>query len=678
MEKETRNRILIVDDDTSNLMELSSILKSEYKIYAVKDGTSALEKASEVVPDLILLDVVMPDMNGFEVLSQLRVSEKTKDIPVIFITGGTGSDNEIKGLTAGAVDYMVKPLNETLVKLRVHQQIQLLNQFRKIEHLQMSDQLTDLPNRRSFELKVNEEWDKAAQDRTLLSVLAIDIDDFKSYNEQYGHHQGDLVLKTLANEFSQALTMPSYFLARWAYEELAVLLPDTDMRTAFNVAESLRHVAEEMIIPTPEGAETKITVSIGVNTRAHSYKGTVDDFVSGADIALYEAKSKGKNKVCCYELISDDEHVGLSEDIRKAETTRRTIFIVDDNETNLTLAEDVLVKEFRVIALSSAVRMFEALKKFKPDLILLDIEMPDMNGFDAMKKLKEDDLYADIPIIFLTGLSDAVSEAHGIELGAVDFIMKPFTEPVLINRIRKHLNIDEMVRERTRQLAHRTEQLARRSEQLVRLQNGIVFTLADVVENRDSNTGGHIDRTSIYMQILIDAMLAQGVYRDELTVWDLDSLVSSARLHDLGKIAIPDSVLNKPDKLTDEEFAIIQSHPKVGERIITQMTQRTGDAEFLKNAKLFAAYHHEKWNGRGYPYGLSENEIPLHGRIMAVIDVYDALVSERPYKKAFSHEKAVSIIIEDAGTHFDPHIAEVFKSVSDEILAAREKLRVES
>jgi putative two-component system response regulator len=204
----------------------------------------------------------------------------------------------------------------------------------------------------------------------------------------------------------------------------------------------------------------------------------------------------------------------------------------------------------------------------------------------------------------------------------------------------------------------------------VRLQNGIVFTLADIVENRDACTGGHIDRAAIYVKILINAMMERGLYVDEIDAWDLDSVVSSARLHDLGKIAIPDSILNKPGKLTPEEFSVIQSHCSAGERIIDQMIARTGEAEFLLNAKLLAAYHHEKWNGSGYPYGLKETDIPLLGRIMAFVDVYDALTSERPYKKAFTHEEATGIIAGDAGRHFDPLIAEVFMSVNGKILEA--------
>ena len=665
---ETKNRILIVDDDTSNLMELAGILKDEYKIYAVKDGESAIEKANEVYPDLILLDIIMPDMSGFEVLTKLRAAEKTKDIPVIFITGIADSDEEIKGLAAGAVDYMRKPLNDVIVKLKVHQQMQLLNQFRKIEHLRMIDQLTNLPNKRSFMMRLNEEWDRAAREFLPVSILMIDIDNFKKYNDTYGHQQGDIALQVLSAMFTQALKRPGDFAARWGDEEFVILLPSTDMIGAAGVAEKVRSLTEELVIPTLDGSISKLTISIGVNTRMPGQTGSIDEFISRADMALYDAKSKGRNKICHFELPLEVREGGTQS------LVRNTVFIIDDNETNLTMAEEVLMQQYRVIALSSAIKMFKALEKFKPDLILLDVEMPEMSGFEAMSKLKENDLYADIPVIFLTGLSDANSEAYGIELGAVDFIMKPFTEPVLLNRIKKHLDIDELVRERTRQLAHRTEQLARRSEQLVRLQNGIVFTLADVVENRDANTGGHIDRTSIYIELLINAMITHGVYSIEMNGWDLDSVISSARLHDLGKVAIPDSILNKPDKLTPEEFAVIQTHPMAGERIIDQMTLRTGDADFLKNAKLFAAYHHEKWNGTGYPYGLKETDIPLHGRIMAVIDVYDALVSDRPYKKAFTHEKAVEIIMEDSGVHFDPFIAEVFNSVNDKIKDARDKL----
>ena len=342
---------------------------------------------------------------------------------------------------------------------------------------------------------------------------------------------------------------------------------------------------------------------------------------------------------------------------------QKTIFLVDDNSTNLTMAEEVLTDKYRVIALSSAVKMFKALEKFKPDLILLDIEMPKMSGFDAMKRLQSNDSYAEIPVIFLTGRDDPASEALGIELGAVDFIMKPFTAPVLLNRIKNHLHLDEIIRERTMQLARRTKQL-------VLLQNGIVYTFADLVENRDKNTGGHIDRTAMYIKILINAMLEQQVYADVMRSWNIEAMISSVRLHDLGKIVISDSILNKPGPLTEEEFQIMKTHAIAGERIIDKAIEQTGDAEFLSNAKIIAAYHHECWDGSGYPYGLKETAIPLQARLMAIIDVYDALISERPYKKAFPHEEAVKIITDGSGRKFDPLITKVFDKTNATINAA--------
>jgi putative two-component system response regulator len=253
-------------------------------------------------------------------------------------------------------------------------------------------------------------------------------------------------------------------------------------------------------------------------------------------------------------------------------------------------------------------------------------------------------------------------------LGVIDFINKPFSAPVLLNRMKTHLNIDELIRDRTTQLQKKTDQLQH-------LQNGLVYVLGDMVENRDQNTGGHIERTTAYIQILVSAMQSNGVYSDEVDSFDFEHFISPGRLHDIGKISIPDAVLNKPGKLTDEEFEIMKTHTTEGVRIIKQIVDRTeeyeiDDMEFLKNAFLFAGYHHERWDGKGYPYALAGTNIPLLGRIMAFADVYDALVTERPYKKAFTPEEAVDIIMSGAGKQFDPLISEVFFKVKDQFKEA--------
>ena len=335
----------------------------------------------------------------------------------------------------------------------------------------------------------------------------------------------------------------------------------------------------------------------------------------------------------------------------------KTIFVVDDSDTNLSTAENALEAQYSVMTLPSAAKMFTLLEQITPDLILLDIEMPGMDGFEALRRLKASELHAGIPIIFLTSMTDASIEAQGFEMGVVDFITKPFSVPVLKNRIRTHLNIEGLIHERTAQLE--------------RLQSGLVLILADIVESRDKATGGHIKRTSAYVKILASAMMSRGVYADEMCSLNLELLVSSAYLHDVGKISIPDAVLNKLSSLTQEEFEMIKTHTIEGERIIDKILARAGDMAFLRNAKLFAGYHHERWDGTGYPHGLKETQIPIQGRILAVADLYDALLSDRPYKKAFSEEEVVGIIMGNAGTHFDPLIVDVFSEVKDQFGEAR-------
>jgi putative two-component system response regulator len=335
----------------------------------------------------------------------------------------------------------------------------------------------------------------------------------------------------------------------------------------------------------------------------------------------------------------------------------KTIFAVDDSDTNLSMVKKALETHYRILTMPSAEKMFALLKKITPDLIMLDIGMPGMDGSKALQVLKSNILYADIPVIFLTSYTDEGIEARGFELGAVDFITKPFSTSVLLNRIKTHLDIDGLIRERTARIR--------------RLQNGIITVLADVVEERDKETGGHNDRTSAYMKILIEGMIENGVYAGEMREWDLEKVVLSARLHDLGKIHIVDSVLNKPGKLSNDEYEHIKVHTAEGAQIIDRMIKQIGEEEFLYNAKLFAEYHHERWDGKGYPHGLEKTEIPLQGRILAIVDVYDAIVSKRPYKEAATDEEAVDIIAAEAGKQFDPKIVEVFLEVKDQIKTVR-------
>ena len=296
-----KHSILLVDDEEIVIESLKQILKSEYALTTAMDGKSAIEAAEKVKPDIILLDIIMPGMDGYAVISALKKSKKTRDIPIIIITALNSYEDEEKGLALGATDYISKPFSPLIVRLRIRNQINMLTQLRTIERLSMIDPLTNLPNRRSFEIQLNSEWVRAQREQTPISILFIDADKFKNYNDNYGHQQGDIALQALAKTFAEILKRPADFSARWGGEEFVALLSNTDLKGAIEVAEQIRRNVEEMDIPYADGPVTKLTVSIGINTLEQVQSDMmIEEFISVADKALYEAKAKGRNRVCYF------------------------------------------------------------------------------------------------------------------------------------------------------------------------------------------------------------------------------------------------------------------------------------------------------------------------------------------------------------------------------------------
>jgi len=344
---------------------------------------------------------------------------------------------------------------------------------------------------------------------------------------------------------------------------------------------------------------------------------------------------------------------------------RKLLFLVDDDATNLAVAYGILEDYYDLLTFNSGDRLMKTIEKTVPDLILLDVEMPEMNGYEVIKIIKNNAKTAHTPVIFLTAKSDSKSELEGLSLGAIDYIVKPFSPPLLLKRIEVHLLVESQKQELLYFNANLQQMVETKTKTVVELQNAVLKTMAELVEFRDDVTGGHIERTQKYLRILLEASQEQEVYKEETASWDLELVWQSAQLHDVGKIAIRDDILKKPGKLTPEEFEEVKAHPVFGEKVIAKIGENTTDKTFLEYARIFALTHHEKWNGTGYPSGLKGKEIPLQGRMLAIVDVYDALVSERPYKKAFTHEEAVKIITEDSGKHFDPILVDVFLSVAD-------------
>jgi diguanylate cyclase (GGDEF)-like protein len=289
--------VLIVDDEKSNLMLLNQILSPEYTIFTAKSGIEALSRAEHDKPDLILLDIIMPDISGFDVLAQLKEAHSTRDIPVIIITGLTGEDEEEKGLFLGAEDYITKPFKNAIVRARVNTHIQILHHMRTIEHLGLVDPLTNIANRRCFDDRMSMEWRRAIREKLPISFLMMDIDKVKTYNDTYGHPQGDVLLKAIAGIFVAAARRPSDLAARLGGEEFGVLLPNTGAENALMIAEKIRAQVEAMRVPTADKTITTATISIGAATCVPLDGEDPKNFLSRADENLYKAKTNGRNQV---------------------------------------------------------------------------------------------------------------------------------------------------------------------------------------------------------------------------------------------------------------------------------------------------------------------------------------------------------------------------------------------
>lgn len=348
----------------------------------------------------------------------------------------------------------------------------------------------------------------------------------------------------------------------------------------------------------------------------------------------------------------------------KSFTQNSKILIVDDSPDNINLLTSSLDETYIIsVAVNGADAMNLLLKGTQPDLILLDIVMPGMDGFEVCRLIKENPQTETIPIIFLTASTDINQKTKGFELGAVDYITKPFDIREVIARVENHLII-KYARDVLKDQNQALENLVKkRMEQVLDTQSVTIRMAASLAETRDNETGLHLIRTQNYVEVLANAMSVLPLFSSQLTRRNIDLIVNSAPLHDVGKIGVPDNILLKPGNLDHEEFEEMKKHTIYGFECLCKAEDQIIGESFLRYAREIAYSHHEKWDGTGYPQGLKGESIPLSGRIMAIADVYDALITERVYKSRFSHTKAVSIIKEGKGTHFDPVITDCFLSI---------------
>lgn len=328
--------------------------------------------------------------------------------------------------------------------------------------------------------------------------------------------------------------------------------------------------------------------------------------------------------------------------------TRPVILCVDDEPTNLRFLMEILQEDYQVYLAPSGERALVFLESRVPDLILLDVEMPKLNGYDVIKAIKKQPQLKDIPVIFLTSLEGRDKERQAFDLGAADYIQKPISVGVV--KVRAQLQIE--LESHRKNLEHL---VSLRTSQLNRTQDCILDMLANVTSYRDNETGAHIKRTTYYCQAIVDTLREKNYPGYQLSADYANSIVKSAKLHDIGKVAVPDNILLKPDRLTPEEFDLIKLHTSYGAELLDNAMHDLGDtSSFLNVAREIIIGHHEKWDGTGYPYQLAGDAIPLSARIVAIVDVYDAMISRRPYKEPYPHQESMNMVLAASGTHFDP------------------------
>jgi len=343
------------------------------------------------------------------------------------------------------------------------------------------------------------------------------------------------------------------------------------------------------------------------------------------------------------------------------ELMRDRVLIVDDIEINRLILREILSTDYDIVEAEDGDEAVEMVLggETRPDIVLLDIMMPGLNGFEVLEIIMKDPVAQKIPVLFITAADASTTESRGLKEGAVDYISKPFVADVVKARVDNHIQLMHYRNDLERLVEKKTSDLMKTHEQMLE-------TMANIIEYRSLESGLHIKRTRQLAKIMIDAMLLDPEYHRELIDTQYDSIVKASVMHDIGKVGIPDDVLLKPGKLTPEEFDVIKTHTTIGSNVIMDISSSlTDDAMYLKHCADICLYHHERWDGTGYPQGLKGYEIPLSARVLSIVDVYDALVTERCYKKAIPHEEALKIIEEGAGTQFDPKLVGIFLEQGD-------------
>lgn len=505
-----------------------------------------------------------------------------------------------------------------------------------------TDVLTGIYNRRFFEEKIKNMEDEAG-------IAVIDLDDFKLHNDTYGHSAGDAALITTANIIKKYIWKTD-ILIRYGGDEFLLILPSIKKHIFEDKLKLIREKIHDTVVPKYE--KMQLSVSIG---GAIFREGNIEDAIASADRQMYIAKNY-KNMV----VTEWDENGKKKEENSASEKLKQQILIVDDSEINREILKEILKEDYRILEAANGEECLEQLERSGTgiSLVLLDIVMPEMDGFEVLAAMNQNHWIEDIPVIMISSEDSDSYIRRAYEMGVSDYISRPFDAKIVYQRV---LNMIKLYAKQ-RRLIHLVTRQIYEKERNNRMMIGI---LSQIVEFRNGESGLHVIHINLITQLLLEQLVKKtGKY--QLSWEDRLLIATASALHDIGKIGIDEKILNKPGKLTKEEFEIMKTHTLIGAQMLDNLDMYRNE-KLLKLAYEICRWHHERYDGKGYPDGLVGEEIPISAQVVSLADVYDALVSERVYKKAFSHEKALEMIQNGECGTFNPLLLQCMTEAQDKL-----------
>lgn len=617
--------ILIVDDNLVNIQVAKGLMQPyNMRISSAASGAEAVRAVQNKAFDLVLMDHMMPGMSGIEALKRIRElpEDKCKQMPIVALTANATSDARRLFLKEGFDDFLSKPIETQKLDGVLRKFLKEINDARAAENPTVT--------------VVKQAETTATMPADIKSVVV----DFKLGTAQMGSLPAyNKILKIYLDSSKEKVGE----LLNWFEndkERFVIEIHGLKSASAAVGATKLSTLAAEMEQQGKAGEFSEI-------------EGSLPFFIKLAEVAFDEIVA----------FLGRGEE--LSTEKESTESDKKHIMIVDDNPVNLELAESVLAVNYRLTKIESGEKLLECLEKSLPDMILLDINMPGMDGYETLKAVNKQDRWRNIPVIFLTGQNDIQSEREGFRLGAKDFITKPFDNVVMLSRVRSQLELYQYQTELQGIISYKTREVEN-------LQHVITVSWAEVIESRDGTTGSHVRHTTQYYKALLRLLCGISPYKEAFAKEDVADLLRASSLHDIGKIGISDMVLKKPGSLTPEEFDHMKLHAGIGGDMIQKIIDNTRPDKFLLYARDMALSHHERWDGTGYPHKLKENEIPLYVQVLTIADVFDALTAIRPYKRAFTFEESIEIMLKDRGRFYNPELFDVFLTNKDVVRAVLE------